>query len=117
MPCHPRGAAARPRRGQVPSGAAAPRLCRRRLARTQERARRVRVRRRGPRVTEVESRVAFDLSLTEEQQLVQRTAREFATNELLPNAGAIDREARFPAEAVRKLGELGFMGMMVPTEF
>ena len=67
-------------------------------------------------MTDVASRVAFDLSLTAEQELVRRTAREFATNELLPKAAAIDREARFPAEAVKKLGELGFMGMMVPTD-
>ena len=67
-------------------------------------------------MTDVASRAAFDLSLTAEQELVRRTAREFATNELLPKAAAIDREARFPAEAVKKLGELGFMGMMVPTD-
>ncbi|OLC55234.1 MAG: acyl-CoA dehydrogenase [Chloroflexi bacterium 13_1_40CM_4_68_4] len=68
-------------------------------------------------MTDLASRAALDLSLTPEQALVQRTAREFATNELLPKAAEIDREARFPAEAVRKLGELGFMGMMVPSEY
>jgi butyryl-CoA dehydrogenase len=47
---------------------------------------------------------------------VQRTAREFAHGELLPRAAEIDREARFPAEALKQLGQLGFMGMMVPTE-
>ena len=67
-------------------------------------------------MTDIASRAAFDLALTEEQQLVQRTAGEFARAELLPNAPEIDREARFPAEAVRKLGELGFMGVMVPTD-
>src|ERR671935_3216193 len=67
-------------------------------------------------MTDIASRAAFDLALSEEQQLVQRTAAEFARAELLPNAPEIDREARFPAEAVKKLGELGFMGMMVPTE-
>ncbi len=62
-------------------------------------------------------RVGFDLALAAEQELVRRTAREFATNELLPKAAEIDREARFPAEAIRRLGELGFMGMYVPERY
>ncbi len=62
-------------------------------------------------------RAGFDLTLTEEQELVRRTAREFATHELLPKAAEIDREARYPAEAVRRLGELGFMGMFVPERY
>src|SRR5437588_12048398 len=68
-------------------------------------------------MTDVASRPGLDLSFTEEQQLVQRTAHEFAMNELLPHAADTDPEARFPVEAVKKLGELGFMGMMVPSEF
>ncbi len=67
--------------------------------------------------TTAAERVGFDLALTEEQQLVQRTAREFATKELLPKAAEIDQHARFPAEAVKQLGELGFMGMYVPEEY
>lgn len=59
----------------------------------------------------------FELELSEDQQLVQRTAREFATNEVLPKAAEIDRSARFPAALVAKLGELGFMGMYVPTDY
>jgi butyryl-CoA dehydrogenase len=61
-------------------------------------------------------RLGFDLALTAEQQLVQRTAREFAMHEVLPQAAENDRLARFPKELVRKLGELGFMGMYVPEE-
>ena len=68
-------------------------------------------------MTDVATRPGFELSLSDEQQLVQRTAREFAHGELLPHAAEIDRDARFPAEAVKKLGELGFMGIMVPAEY
>jgi butyryl-CoA dehydrogenase len=56
------------------------------------------------------------MRLTEEQRLLQETARQFARNELAPHAAEWDREARFPAEAVAGLGRLGFMGMVVPPE-
>jgi alkylation response protein AidB-like acyl-CoA dehydrogenase len=54
--------------------------------------------------------------LTDEQRLLQETARRFAQEELAPHAAAWDRQARFPAEAVAELGRLGFMGMVVPPE-
>ena len=53
----------------------------------------------------------------EEQRLARDMARDFATAELAPHAAEWDREARFPAEAVAKLGELGLMGMLVPQEW
>src|SRR6186713_802408 len=56
------------------------------------------------------------MRFTEEQRLLQETARQFAQNELAPHAAAWDREARFPAEAIAELGRLGFMGMVVPPE-
>jgi butyryl-CoA dehydrogenase len=56
------------------------------------------------------------MRITEEQRLLQETARQFARNELAPHAAEWDREARFPAEAVAGLGRLGFMGMVVPPE-
>lgn len=56
------------------------------------------------------------MQLTEEQRLVRDTAREFAREVLAPEAGRNDAEARFPAEAIRRMGELGFMGMLVPEE-
>ena len=43
--------------------------------------------------------------------------REFAQRELAPTAAKRDRDATFPADAFRKMGELGFLGMMVPEEF
>jgi butyryl-CoA dehydrogenase len=54
--------------------------------------------------------------LTDEQRLLQETARRFAQNELAPHAAEWDREARFPREALAELGRLGFMGMLVPPE-
>jgi alkylation response protein AidB-like acyl-CoA dehydrogenase len=56
-------------------------------------------------------------NLTEEQQMIQRTAREFADNEIAPAADAHNREGRFPREIIGKLGELGFMGMLVPEKY
>jgi len=55
-------------------------------------------------------------ALTSEQELIQKTAREFAANEIAPYAAEWDREARFPGEVVKKLAELGFLGMNVPEE-
>ncbi len=57
----------------------------------------------------------FDLS--EEHLMIQKAAREFAQNELKP--GVIDRDEhqRFPTEEVKKMGELGFLGMMVDPKY
>jgi len=59
----------------------------------------------------------MNFNLTEEHLAVQQAARDFAKTELLP--GVIDRDiaAQFPAEQVRKMGELGFMGMMVDPAY
>ena len=55
--------------------------------------------------------------MTEEQQQIRDLAREFAENELRPHAEEWDREARFPREIVQKLGELGFLGMLLPEQY
>lgn len=57
----------------------------------------------------------FDLS--EEQLAVKEAARDFAQNILKPGVIARDNEQRFPAEEIKQLGELGFMGMMVDTKY
>lgn len=57
------------------------------------------------------------LPLSEEQQLIQDTARNFADAVLKPQAAENDRLSRFPADALRQMGELGFLGMLVPGEF
>ncbi|MBI3521905.1 MAG: acyl-CoA dehydrogenase family protein [Chloroflexi bacterium] len=59
----------------------------------------------------------FELELSEEQALVQRTAREFATTRVLPLAAAIDRDAAIPKELLRELASLGFMGVCAPQEW
>lgn len=55
--------------------------------------------------------------LTEEQRAIQQTAREFAAREIAPHAAAWDRDAHFEPSIIHKLGELGFLGMMIPEEF
>lgn len=59
----------------------------------------------------------MDLSLTEEQQLIQQSARDFARGQVEPLARALDKEGRWPAELVKAMGELGFMGVAVPEEY
>ena len=54
------------------------------------------------------------IELTDEQKMIQALARDFAEKEVRPIAEAIDREARFPHETVRRMGELGLMGIAVP---
>jgi butyryl-CoA dehydrogenase len=59
----------------------------------------------------------MQFSPTEDQAAVQRTARDFAQNEVLPKAAAIDREHRHPSELVQRMAELGFLGMAVPEPY
>ena len=59
----------------------------------------------------------MDFELTETQRMLRDTCREFAERELVPNARRWDEEHHFPVEAVRKLGELGLMGVAVPEEW
>ena len=53
----------------------------------------------------------------EEQKLVQRTAKEFADRELRPNAARRDREHLFPSAELRRLAELGLLGVNIPTRY
>src|ERR671913_512322 len=57
------------------------------------------------------------LSLTEEQREIQRLARDFAAGEIAPYAAQWDEEAHFEPSIVGKLGELGFLGMLIPEEY
>ena len=59
----------------------------------------------------------MDFSLTDDQQMIQAAAREFAQNEIAPVAAAFDESGKFPEETIRKAGELGFMGIEVPEEY
>ena len=56
-------------------------------------------------------------TITAEQEMVRLMARDFARRELEPLAARRDREEIFPADVVKKMGELGLLGMMVPAEY
>jgi alkylation response protein AidB-like acyl-CoA dehydrogenase len=54
---------------------------------------------------------------TEEQLMIRQAARDFAQNELKPGVIERDEHQKFPTEQIKKLGELGFLGLMVPLEY
>ena len=58
----------------------------------------------------------MDFELSEDEQLVRETARDFATREIEPKAAELDKSGRWPTEIVARMAELGFMGMAVPAE-
>lgn len=55
--------------------------------------------------------------LTDTQKLIQQTAKEFANKVLAPRAAEHDQNASFPADAIKSMGELGFLGMLVPEQW
>ena len=57
------------------------------------------------------------MMLTEEQLLIQESARKFAQERLAPHSAQWEREATFPRQIIAELGALGFMGMTVPLEW
>jgi len=59
----------------------------------------------------------MDFSLTEDQKMLRTMVREFAEKELEPIAAQIDEEARFPAESIKKMAELGLMGIPFPEKY
>ncbi|MBK6363153.1 MAG: acyl-CoA dehydrogenase [Saprospiraceae bacterium] len=59
----------------------------------------------------------MEFLLTEEQLAVQEAAREFTKNELLPGVIERDKNMKFPKDEVRKMAEMGFLGMMVNTKY
>ena len=59
----------------------------------------------------------MNFELTEEHLAVQQAARDFAQTELLPGVIERDEQQRFPAEEIKKMGELGFMSMMVDPKY
>ncbi len=59
----------------------------------------------------------MNFELTEEHLTVQKAARDFAQTELLPGVIERDTEQKFPADQVKKMGELGFMGMMTDPKY
>ena len=59
----------------------------------------------------------MNFDFTDEQKMIQESAKDFAENEIAPTAVERDKNAEFPTEIVKKLGELGFMGMMVSPDY
>jgi alkylation response protein AidB-like acyl-CoA dehydrogenase len=59
----------------------------------------------------------MNFSFTEEQLMIQQAAKDFAERELLPDIIERDTNARFPTEQVKKLAELGFLGMMTDPKY
>ncbi len=57
------------------------------------------------------------MELTETQTMIRDAARDYARGRLWPTAAAREKERKFPRDLVREMGELGFMGMLVPEEF
>jgi len=59
----------------------------------------------------------MDFDLTEEQKLVRETARDFAAREIAPKAAELDKTGRWPDEILKRMAELGLLGMAIPTEY
>jgi alkylation response protein AidB-like acyl-CoA dehydrogenase len=59
----------------------------------------------------------MDFERSAEHRGIQETIREFGEREIKPHAGAWDRDGVFPADVIRRLGELGFMGVVYPEEY
>ncbi|HOB53361.1 MAG TPA: acyl-CoA dehydrogenase family protein [Acidobacteriota bacterium] len=55
--------------------------------------------------------------LTEDQELIRSTIRDFAEHEVRPGAAARDRDSDFPADLLKQLGGMGFMGAVIPAEY
>ena len=59
----------------------------------------------------------IDFSLSPEQELIKETAKDFANTHLLPGVMERDENQKFPKDEIKKMGELGFMGMMIPEKW
>jgi alkylation response protein AidB-like acyl-CoA dehydrogenase len=59
----------------------------------------------------------FEFELTDEQKMLREMVRDFTNSEIKPIARRIDEEEKVPRELINKLGELGFMGAVFPTEY
>lgn len=60
--------------------------------------------------------IAHLSALSETHQMLQKTCRDFADNELKPIAAKIDKEHLYPKEMIAKMGELGLMAIDIPEE-
>src|SRR5271156_6746212 len=58
----------------------------------------------------------MEFQLSDEQALMRDTARQFASREIAPKAAELDKMARWPAEILARMGELGLLGVAIPQE-
>ena len=68
-------------------------------------------------MAEVQTLDSFNVDLSEEQQMVKQAARDFAESELKPKVMEYDEAQKFPMDEFRKMGELGFLGVVFPEEY
>ena len=59
----------------------------------------------------------YPFVLTEDQEHLRQAIREFAAQEIAPHVSEWDRNSEFPHEAVRRLGEMGLLGVIFPAEY
>lgn len=59
----------------------------------------------------------MDMHFTDEQEMMRKVVRDFAQKEIQPAIARMEKEDRFPVEIVEQMGELGFMGIPIPTEY
>lgn len=64
----------------------------------------------------VENEQAVDFRLTDEMKMLRQSVRDFAVAEILPRVMALDEAQEFPAAIVKKMGELGYLGVTIPPE-
>src|SRR5439155_489361 len=70
---------------------------------------------RSPRVRP--ERFSLDFLLTEDQELTRRTVREFAEKVIAPRSRELDQKQEFPLDIMKKLGEMGMLGIFFPQEY
>lgn len=59
----------------------------------------------------------MDLSLSEDQRILRETLRNFVASEVSPEAGQLDKASQFPARSLRRLAEMGMLGMSIPESY
>lgn len=65
----------------------------------------------------IPAQTGLSLTLSEEQEMIRQAARDFAQNEIAPIAPEFDESGEFPLDTIKKMGQLGFMGIEVPEEY
>src|SRR5919206_3196508 len=68
-------------------------------------------------VTEAPAAYRGAYGLTEDQELFKRAVHEFAEREILPVAHELDEREEYPRENVAKMGQLGYLGLLVPEQY